>query len=71
LALWQELSSWNISAKTDVTNADDAVILHLATPASAIKVFRPSSGTSAVQSGSGSQLSLAVPDEVILVEITP
>jgi hypothetical protein len=70
LVLWQELSSWDNSSKKDVSNPDDALTLKLGKPATAIKVYRPSGGTSSVQSGSGNQIALNVPDEVVIVEIS-
>ncbi len=71
LALWQEVSVWDRSAKRDLTNPDDPVTLTLARPASAIRVYRPLQGTSAVQTGSGTSIALSVPDEVLIVEVTP
>jgi hypothetical protein len=71
LVLWQEVSVWNISSKSDIRNPDDPVTLTLGTPASAIRVYRPSAGTGPVQSASGTSITLAVPDEVIVVEVTP
>lgn len=71
LALWQEVKSWDIRAKRDLNPADDTVTLTLARAASSIKVFRPRTGTVPVQTGRGSSITLSVPDEVILVEITP
>jgi hypothetical protein len=71
LVLWQELSVWNIKGKSDIRNADNAVTLTLGSSAKAIRVYRPSTGLTAVQSGSGTSIKLAVPDEVIVVEVTP
>jgi hypothetical protein len=71
LVLWQELSVWNIKGKSDIRNPDNAVTLTLGSSAKAIRVYRPSTGLSAVQSGSGTSIKLAVPDEVIVVEVTP
>jgi hypothetical protein len=71
LAMWQEVSVWNTSSKSDVSNADRAVTLMLSRPASAINVYRPVSGTGKVASNAGTSISLRVPDEVLLVEIVP
>jgi hypothetical protein len=71
LALWQEVSVWNTSSKSDVSNADRAVTLTLSRPASAINVYRPVSGTGKVATDAGTSISLRVPDEVMLVEIVP
>jgi hypothetical protein len=70
LVLWQEIRSWDIANRRDVPNTDDAVTLTLGTAARAINVYRPGRGMSPVQSGSGSNISLSVPDEVIVVEVT-
>jgi hypothetical protein len=71
LVLWQEVSVWNVSSKSDIRNPDDPVTLTLGTPASAIRVYRPSTGLSPIQSASGTSINLAVPDEVTVVEVTP
>jgi hypothetical protein len=71
LALWQEVSVWNTSSKSDVSNADRAVTLTLSRPASSINVYRPVSGTGRVATDAGTSISLRVPDEVMLVEIVP
>ncbi len=71
LALWQEVKSWDNRSKKDITNPDDAVTLTLAQPASALKVFRPLTGPGAIQTGRGTSIALSVPDEVIVVEVTP
>jgi hypothetical protein len=71
LALWQEVSVWNTSSKSDVSNADRSITLTLSRPASAINVYRPVSGTNKVAGNTGSSISLRVPDEVLLVEIVP
>ncbi|HET7241393.1 MAG TPA: hypothetical protein VFI77_09545, partial [Gemmatimonadales bacterium] len=71
LALWQEVSVWNTSSKSDISNADRAITLTLSRPASAINVYRPVSGIGKVDSDAGTSISLRVPDEVLLVEIVP
>jgi hypothetical protein len=71
LALWQEVSVWNTSSKSDVTNADRSITLTLSRPAGAINVYRPVSSTNKVDSDAGGSISLRVPDEVLLVEIVP
>jgi hypothetical protein len=71
LVLWQEVKSWDIKAKRDLNPAEDAITLTLASAASSIKVFRPRTGTTPIQTGRGTSLGLSVPDEVIVVEITP
>jgi hypothetical protein len=71
LVLWQEKSVWDNSTKKDLANADDVVTLTLGTAASSIKVFRPRTGASAIQTGSGTSITLSIPDEALIVEITP
>jgi hypothetical protein len=71
LALWQELPVWNVKGKSDIRNPDDAVTLTLGSSAKAIRVYRPSAGMNPVQSGSGTSINLSVPDDVIVVEVTP
>jgi hypothetical protein len=70
LALWLEVSSFNTTSLTDITNSPRPLTLTLASPAS-WRVFRPNAGAGAVTSGSGATVSLMVPDEVLLVEVTP
>jgi hypothetical protein len=71
LVLWQEVKSWDLTRKADVSTANDAVTLNLGAAARSIKVYRPGQGTTAIQSGSGTSINLSVPDEVIIVEVTP
>jgi hypothetical protein len=71
LALWQEVKSWDTKARKDLSPADDAVTLTLGQSASGIKVFQPRTGTTPIQTGRGTSIALSVPDEVIVVEITP
>lgn len=69
LALWQEVPVWNASAKADIANADRPVTLSLASPAM-VMVYRPADGTTSIL-GQGTAFTVAVPDEVVLVEVTP
>ena len=70
VVLWREVRSWDIKSKRDITNSEDAATLILAEPASSLKVFRPGADTLPIQVGSGASISLSVPDEVIVVEVT-
>jgi hypothetical protein len=47
------------------------VTLTFATSVSGINVYRPYTGTTAIQTGSGTSITLSVPDDPIIVEITP
>jgi hypothetical protein len=71
LVLWQEVRSWDLSRKADVSTPNDLMVLTLGTAARSIKVYRPGQGTNAIQTGSGKTINLSVPDEVIVVEVTP
>jgi hypothetical protein len=71
LALWQEVKSWDNNTKKDVTSANDAVTLTLGQAASSLKVFQPRTSTLPIQTGRGTSIALSVPDEVIVVEVTP
>jgi hypothetical protein len=70
LALWLEVSSFNTTSMTDITNSPRPLTLTLANAAT-WRVFRPNVGAGAVASGSGTTVSLMVPDEVVVVEVTP
>lgn len=70
LVLWQEVSSFNLSSKSDVNVAPAAVTLQLGKPARSVKVYRPlSSTTPTAQYTSTQTVSLSVPDEALIVEI--
>jgi hypothetical protein len=69
--LWQEVSSYNTSTKANTSPAADAVTVSFATSVSAISVYRPYTGSTAIQTGSGTSIALSVPDDPIIVEITP
>lgn len=69
LALWREVTVYNNTTDVDITNPDDALTMTLTDPASAINVYRPGTGSSPVQVGSGTSINLNVPDEVIIVEV--
>jgi hypothetical protein len=36
-----------------------------------INVYRPYTGTTAIQTGSGTSITLSVPDDPLIVEVTP
>lgn len=72
LVLWQEVKSYDTGTEKDLSPAADAVTLTLGTPASAIKVFLPRTGLAAIQpASSGATITLSVPDEILVVEVTP
>ncbi len=68
LALWQELLSWNVKTKSDISVPTRAVTLTLPRTAS-FRVYKPSVGTAPVQQASGTSVTVQVPDEIVIVEI--
>jgi hypothetical protein len=71
LVLWQEVSSYTVSSKTNTSPAADAVTVTFSTSMTGINVYRPYTGTTAIQTGSGVSITLSVPDDPLIVEITP
>ncbi len=71
LVLWQEVSSYNTSTETNTSPAADAVTLSFGTAPSAIAVYKPSIGTSPLITTSGGPVALQVPDELLIVKVTP
>jgi hypothetical protein len=67
LAVWQEVRVWQNGQ--DLTTPTRAVTLTLASPAT-MRVYRPRTGAAPIQTATGTTINLAVPDEVIVVEIT-
>lgn len=70
LALWQDVSVWNVNTRQDITNADAAVTVTFTAPKSTA-LYRVSSGTTPVASNSGASVAVNVPDEVVILEINP
>jgi len=60
LALWNE---------SEAAGSPHSVTLNLGAAASSILVFDPLTGTSTIQTGSGSSISVDVPDHPVLIEI--
>jgi hypothetical protein len=71
LAIWQDLSVWSTATGTDITNPTRAMQLNLPFSATQINVYRPRTGITTIQQGAGASINLAVPDEVLIVEIVP
>ncbi len=74
LCLWQEVSSYDIAndVEADINNPDVAVTLNLNTPVAAAVSYLPTSGTTPTPlTISNDQIQLSVPDEVLIVELTP
>ncbi len=74
LCLWQEVNSYNIANKVeaDITNPDVKVTLNLKTPMASAVSYLPTSGTTASALAiADNQIALNVPDQVLIVELTP
>jgi hypothetical protein len=70
LMLWQEVLSYDSAAKTNIITPDLAVTLSL-TGAFNVKTYLPGSSIDPTGTQSGvTSLNLAVPDQVLLVELT-
>jgi hypothetical protein len=71
LALWQDVSVFDKSTNTDLTNPDLPVTLNFASPINGATTYLPDGSASPVGTfGPGSQLNLNVPDQVLLVQIS-
>jgi hypothetical protein len=72
LALWQEVRSYDLTTKSDLSVPPLAVQLKFDHPVREAKIYRPLHGPDpTADQRSIAQLALSVPDEVIIVEITP
>ncbi len=74
LCLWQEVNSYNIAnnVEADIQNPDVAVTLSLKTPIASAASYLPTSGTTASALAiANNQIALNVPDQVLIVELTP
>ncbi len=72
LMLWQEVSSFNLTTKTDITVAAQTVTLTLPASAHEVRTFLPLQGATATSDVSSvSSVQLSVSDQVLVVEITP
>jgi len=74
LCLWQEVSSYNIdnSVEADIENPEIPVVIKFASPVSSAVAFRPTGGTTGTTLEiAANQINLGIPDEVVIIEITP
>ncbi len=74
LCLWQEVGSYDInnSVEADIKNSEIPVTLNLATPISSAKGYRPTGGTTETTLEIiENRINLSIPDEVMIVELTP
>ena len=68
LVIWQALNVYNPSTETDITNAALPVTLTLPN-SRPWKTYKPRLGTAVQTSGTGTSVSLSVPDEILVVEV--
>lgn len=72
LCLWQEVSSYDNSSHTDINNPSVGVTLNLTTPITKAFSYYPTSSTTAnTLTISNNTINLSVPDEVMIVSLTP
>ena len=71
LVLYQDVSSWNTSADTEVSNSDVSLTVNLGSPARRVLVHRPHSSASPVADHAGpvSSVTVSVPDHPVVLEI--
>jgi hypothetical protein len=72
LALWQEVSSFDVIERKDIAVPAKAVTITLLQPFTGARLYDSLQGTAtAVKPTTRSSITVAVPDHVILVEIQP
>jgi len=72
LVLWQEVPSYDRKAKRDLSVPSKRVTLTLNQPVKAANVYQPNRSVSQVEAYSApKQIALDVPDEVLVVKLTP
>jgi hypothetical protein len=74
LCLWQEVSSYNIdnAVEADVAVTPVKVSLNISTPVASAALLSPTKATSAAPlTIANNKIALSVPDEVVIVELTP
>jgi hypothetical protein len=71
LVLWQEVSSFNLQNRTDVTVTPRSVTVTLPSAPRQVKIFTPLTSSTATSTVSGAQWTVNVPDHPVICEITP
>ena len=72
LVLWQEISSYNLTTDTDISNPTVSVQVTLAKPASSASYFNPLTSSAAeVTESNISTFTVPVPDSAVIIEIVP
>eukprot|EP00026_Physarum_polycephalum_P003631 Phypoly_transcript_03644.p1 GENE.Phypoly_transcript_03644~~Phypoly_transcript_03644.p1 ORF type:complete len:786 (+),score=83.10 Phypoly_transcript_03644:182-2359(+) len=70
IAIWQEVSCFNISDNTIHDVSPKSVTLNISAPVTSYKVFKLSTSvTNPIASGTSSVITLSVPDELLFVEV--
>jgi hypothetical protein len=68
LALWNDVSVWNVSTRRDITNKVAPVTLKFGENKT-VRIYRPSAGTGVRATMAGTTLTINVPDEVLILEV--
>eukprot|EP00026_Physarum_polycephalum_P015995 Phypoly_transcript_16815.p1 GENE.Phypoly_transcript_16815~~Phypoly_transcript_16815.p1 ORF type:complete len:250 (+),score=27.92 Phypoly_transcript_16815:34-750(+) len=71
VALWQEVSVYNYNSNTDTHNSVVSVTINVATPLASWALYTPRVSASATSSGTGQTITISVPDEVVILVLTP
>ncbi|MDQ2766764.1 MAG: hypothetical protein M3Y30_06370, partial [Gemmatimonadota bacterium] len=70
LALWNDVSVFSTSSKTDVANANVNVIVSFATQPRSVTRYQPAAGATGTSVVPAKTLTVAVPDSPVILEIT-
>ncbi|HAI11728.1 MAG TPA: hypothetical protein DCM28_08485 [Phycisphaerales bacterium] len=71
LLLWQEVSSYDYSTHTDISNPNAVVSLNINTPIERVETFLLDSTTAKASYSNHRSITLNVPDEVMVVRLVP
>ncbi len=71
LILWQEISSFDVEAKQDISNAAEPMAISFTNPPKNINVYFPMNSAAASQTVQNTQqINVAVPDHPVVLEVT-
>jgi hypothetical protein len=71
LVLWANATVYDAAAKTDILNPTQPLYITFNCKFSSIQVFQPRTDVDAVQTGRGDHIQLYVPDEILILQLTP
>jgi hypothetical protein len=72
LVIWKEVASWDVNANTSIAVAPNNVTLTFNQPVAEAAVYKPSVSTAAQSTyNNPTSVNLSVPDELLIVKITP